>query len=59
VNEAPDQRFLWFGKFRLDTRTGELSREGLLVKLAPQPTKLLLLLARSPGDDPCIVETWL
>jgi WD40 repeat protein/DNA-binding winged helix-turn-helix (wHTH) protein len=43
-------RFLYFEKFRLDLRTGELSKEGRPVRLAPQPTKLLLLLARSPGE---------
>jgi DNA-binding winged helix-turn-helix (wHTH) protein len=42
-------RFLHFGKFRLDLRSGELFQEDRTVRLPPQPTKLLLLLARSPG----------
>ncbi len=42
-------RYLYFEKFRLDLRTGELFREDRRVRLPPQPTKLLLLLARSPG----------
>jgi len=42
-------RFLYFEKFRLDVRSGELFKEGRPVRLPPQPTKLLLLLARSPG----------
>jgi DNA-binding winged helix-turn-helix (wHTH) protein len=42
-------RSLHFGKFRVDLRSGELFREDRTVRLPPQPTKLLLLLARSPG----------
>ncbi len=42
-------QFLYFEKFRLDLRTGELLQEDRRVRLPPQPTKLLLLLARSPG----------
>jgi DNA-binding winged helix-turn-helix (wHTH) protein len=42
-------RSLHFGKFRLDQRSGELTEEGRTVRLAPQPTKLLLLLAPTPG----------
>ncbi len=41
---------LSFGSFELDTRTGELRREGVLVPLAPQPARLLLTLASRPGE---------
>ncbi|MGH9863272.1 MAG: winged helix-turn-helix domain-containing protein, partial [Candidatus Acidiferrales bacterium] len=40
---------LRFGVFELDTSSGELNREGLPVKLQPQPSKVLALLARRPG----------
>ncbi len=37
---------LRFGAFELDPATGELRQRGDLVKLAPQPFKVLELLAR-------------
>lgn len=37
------------GDFELDLETGELWRDGEPVELPPQPTRLLLLLARRPG----------
>lgn len=39
-----------FGLFEFDLSTGELRREGEIVKLAPQPTKVLGLLLERPGD---------
>lgn len=41
---------LRFGRFELDLRLHELRREGVLVRLQPQPFKLLVLLARRSGD---------
>ena len=39
-----------FGPFELDARTGELRKAGHLLKLAPQPGKLLLLLVSHVGQ---------
>ena len=44
-----DDSVLRFGEFELDAAAGELRRRGRKVKLAPQPFRLLLLLASSPG----------
>jgi len=41
---------LRFGRFELDLRLQELRRGGVLVRLQPQPFKLLVLLARRKGD---------
>ena len=41
---------LRFGVFELDATTGELRRSGLLLKLHPQPTKMLALLASHPEE---------
>jgi DNA-binding winged helix-turn-helix (wHTH) protein len=46
-NSAP---ILAFGPFELDTRSGELRRDGAVVRLAPQPYKALTLLARRAGE---------
>ncbi len=45
---GPD-RTVRFGTYELHLGTGELWREGQTVELAPQPTRLLALLARHPG----------
>ena len=42
--------FLRFGPFRVDIRSGELFREGRLVRLPPQASKLLRVLVSSPGE---------
>lgn len=39
-----------FGGFRLDLRSGELRRDGVLVKLQPQPAKVLVLLVSRAGE---------
>jgi hypothetical protein len=39
-----------FGSYLLDTRTGELRNKGTVVKLAPQPCRVLVLLASRPGE---------
>jgi DNA-binding winged helix-turn-helix (wHTH) protein/tetratricopeptide (TPR) repeat protein len=41
---------LRFGSFELDPRSGELRKNGELVRLPPQPFKVLSLLARRSGD---------
>src|SRR3989304_1446439 len=41
---------LCFDVFELDLRTGELRRDGILIKLQDQPTKLLTLLATRAGE---------
>jgi Tol biopolymer transport system component/DNA-binding winged helix-turn-helix (wHTH) protein len=38
-----------FGPFRLDPRTGELTRNGIRVRLQPQQARLLALLTSEPG----------
>lgn len=43
-------RMLRFGTFELDEDNGQLRRDGTPVKLAPQPFRLLLLLASRPGE---------
>jgi TolB-like protein len=40
---------LRFDCFQLDVATGELRKSGSLVKLPPQPAKILILLARNAG----------
>lgn len=47
---AGEPVLLRFGRFELDLRLQELRREGVLVRLQPQPFKLLVLLARRAGD---------
>jgi DNA-binding winged helix-turn-helix (wHTH) protein/tetratricopeptide (TPR) repeat protein len=39
-----------FGSFDLDLKNGELSKSGELIKLPPQPTKVLAVLARRSGE---------
>jgi DNA-binding winged helix-turn-helix (wHTH) protein/TolB-like protein len=39
-----------FGLFEFDLDSGELRRDGELVKLAPQPTRVLTLLLEQPGE---------
>ena len=39
-----------FGTFQLDLEAGQLLRNGRVVKLKPQPFKLLQLLATRPGE---------
>ncbi len=41
---------LRFGAFEMDMRSGELRRNGKLVRLQPQPFKVLALLAERPGE---------
>jgi TolB-like protein/DNA-binding winged helix-turn-helix (wHTH) protein len=39
-----------FGPFELNPRSGELRRDGVPVKLQPQPAKVLALLVERPGE---------
>ena len=39
-----------FEDFELDLRTGELRRKGVVVKLPPQPSKVLMLLVSRAGQ---------
>ncbi len=41
---------LRFGVFEMDLRSGELRRNGTVVRLQPQPFKVLALLADRPGE---------
>ena len=43
-------RTLRFDVFEMDLRSGELRKDGMLVRLAHQPFELLAFLARRPGD---------
>jgi TolB-like protein/DNA-binding winged helix-turn-helix (wHTH) protein/Tfp pilus assembly protein PilF len=44
------ETLLRFGVFELDLKTGELRKAGLLLRLPPQPFKILALLAGRPGQ---------
>ena len=50
VERGPEPALLRFDPFELDLRTGELRRQGQLVKLQQQPFKVLSLLARRSGE---------
>jgi eukaryotic-like serine/threonine-protein kinase len=52
LNDAAEGQLvaLRFGPFELDTRSGELRRNGTTVRLQPQPFKVLVLLAVRPGQ---------
>jgi len=39
-----------FGDFELDLRTGELRRDGTVLKLQPQPARVLVLLVGRAGE---------
>jgi Tol biopolymer transport system component/DNA-binding winged helix-turn-helix (wHTH) protein len=47
--DTAGERFVCFGPFRVNARSGELFREGRSVHLPPQASKLLLLLVSSAG----------
>src|SRR5438128_8861221 len=51
-----------FGEIELDTRTGEVFRHGIALKLQPQPARILLLLVRRAGEvvgrDEIVREVW-
>ena len=39
-----------FGNFELHLETGELRRDGITLKLQPQPARILVLLVSRPGE---------
>jgi DNA-binding winged helix-turn-helix (wHTH) protein len=39
-----------FGRFELDLESGTLTREGVRIRLQPQPAKVLVLLVRQAGE---------
>jgi DNA-binding winged helix-turn-helix (wHTH) protein len=60
--DAADVQTLRFCPFELDLRTGELRRDGALVKLQQQPFKVLALLALRAGElvtrEELRIEIW-
>jgi len=48
--EGGEFHTLRFGVFEMDIRSGELRRNGAIVRLQPQPFKVLALLAGRPGE---------
>jgi eukaryotic-like serine/threonine-protein kinase len=50
VAVSATQDLLRFGVFELNVTTEELRKSGILIRLAPQPLKLLALLARRSGQ---------
>ena len=48
--DAAGSPLLCFGVFELDPESGELRKSGVLIHLAPQPVKILALLASHPGQ---------
>jgi TolB-like protein/DNA-binding winged helix-turn-helix (wHTH) protein/Tfp pilus assembly protein PilF len=47
---SSDNGSIRFGEFELEPKSGELRKAGLLVKLQPQPLRVLVLLASNPGE---------
>jgi DNA-binding winged helix-turn-helix (wHTH) protein len=47
---ASELQTLRFGVFEMDLRSGELRKSGVLVRIQPQPFKVLALIAGRPGD---------
>jgi TolB-like protein/DNA-binding winged helix-turn-helix (wHTH) protein/Tfp pilus assembly protein PilF len=45
----PISASIYFGPFELNAATGELRKDGILIKLQPQPLRVLLLLAERAG----------
>jgi TolB-like protein/DNA-binding winged helix-turn-helix (wHTH) protein/Tfp pilus assembly protein PilF len=50
ILETPGSAVITFGVFRLDAENGELKRLGTVLRLAPQPFRLLVLLASRHGQ---------
>jgi DNA-binding winged helix-turn-helix (wHTH) protein len=47
---ADPSPFIRFGNFQLDVTSGQLYQDGRVVRIKPQPLKLLHLLASRPGE---------
>jgi cholera toxin transcriptional activator len=50
MTESQPGRRYRFGAFEADAKTGELRRQGILIKLPAQPFQMLLLLLERPGQ---------
>src|SRR5262245_17051282 len=50
VTQVKSTEIARFGVFELDCRNGELRREGNLLKLQPQPAKILMILVTRAGE---------
>src|SRR6516164_5511777 len=48
--QVESSRVIRFGAFELDAAKGELRKEGISLKMYPQPLRVLLLLAERPGQ---------
>ncbi len=46
----PENGTYRFGVFELDSRTRELKKHGVRIKLQDQPVRILLLLVQHPGE---------
>jgi DNA-binding winged helix-turn-helix (wHTH) protein len=49
-SRVPASSGVRFGDFELDLRTGELRRDGTILKLQPQPARVLVLLVSHAGE---------
>ena len=49
ADSQPVRRYR-FGAFEIDAATGELRRQGMLIKLSAQPFQVLLMLVERPGE---------
>src|SRR3984957_11290353 len=50
ASPAPAPTRICFDAFELDTASGELRKAGILLRLQPQPFRVLLLLIERPGQ---------
>ena len=50
MTESQPARRYRFGAFEADSATGELRRQGILIKLNAQPFQVLLMLLARPGQ---------
>ena len=50
TEKIPSKRILRFGVFQVDTRSGEVFKHGIRLKLQDQPFQVLLMLLERPGE---------
>ena len=50
VEETPPLRLIRFGAFEVDLRAGEISKDGIRLKLTGQPFQVLTILLENPGE---------
>ena len=48
--DAPENRRVRFGVFELDVKAGQLSKNGIRVRLSQQPLQVLSVLVERPGE---------